>query len=261
MSDSIQGFDEVTIITDPGERNRSEHLMGDRIVVQTGNVFAWLLPLLMLVIVAQVVLRTLGHNQAWMDDLQWWLYGLAMMAGFAYAITTNSHVRVDIFRANFARGKKARIELFGLGWLLLPFLVLMFDVLLHYAYSSFMTREGSDSPQGLHGLFLLKMMLPVMFGVAIIGTMAALKRYLSRLTTPTLWWFLIAAFPAFVFAASRAIHYVLWWYVRFTQPDILPRRINREPLMDHSLWLAFVLIGLLIVTSYLLTRRRLAAKG
>ena len=88
-------------ITDPGERLRAEHYKIDRFVIAVSNVMSWIFPILMFAIVAQVVMRKMGHNQAWLDDGQWWLYGIAMMAGFAYAITTDSHVRVDIFYQNF----------------------------------------------------------------------------------------------------------------------------------------------------------------
>lgn len=261
MSGDVPSLEEVTAITDPGEIGRSQHLKGDRFVIAVGNFFGWLFPILMIAIVTQVVIRKLGNNQAWLDDAQWWLYGLAMMAGFAYAITTNSHVRVDIFHAGFSREKQARTELFGLGWLLLPFLMLMFDVLLHYAHVSFIAREGSDSPNGLHGLYLLKMMLPVMFGLAILATLTAMKRFLARLARPSLHMLLIAGLPAFIFAAHRAANYALWWYIRLTEPDIIPRRISREPLMDNALWLGFAIVILLIGLSFIRSRIRAKNEG
>ncbi len=261
MSGNVPSLEEVTKISDPGEINRENHLKGDRFVIAFGNVFAWLFPLLMTAIVTQVVIRKMGHNQAWLDDAQWWIYGLAMMAGFAYAITTNSHVRVDILHARFSREKQARVELFGLGWLLLPFLILMLDVLLHYAYSSFIAREGSSSPNGLHRLYLLKMALPMMFGVAILATLTAIKRNLATLTKPNLHMMLLAGLPAFIFAAHRITHYALWWYTRFTQPDIIPRRIVREPIMENALWLGFTIVALLIAASILRTRMRAKQEG
>ncbi len=256
MSDTVPSLEEVTAISDPGERGREAHLTTDRFVIFIGNIFSWLFPLLMFAIISQVILRKMGNNQAWLDDAQWWIYGIAMMAGFAYAITTNCHVRVDIFHAHYSREKQARTEIFGLGWLLFPFLILMFDVLMHYSYASLMALEGSNSPNGLHGLFLLKLALPVMFALAILATLTALRRYLSQLTKPNLHMMLIAALPGFIFLATRAAHYALWWYTRFTSPDIHPRKISKEPIMDNALWMGFAVIGILILVSFLLTRRR-----
>ena len=261
MPDTVPSLEEVIRITDPGEVNRKEHLWGDRIVVKVGNVFAWLFPILILAIVTQVVIRKMGNNQAWLDDLQWWLYGVAMMIGFAYAITTNSHVRVDIFHSSFSREKQAKIELFGLGWLLLPFLVLMFDVLLHYSWASFSVRESSDSPTGLQGLWMLKVSMPVLFGVAILATLTAMVRYMSVLRPPTLFTILVAGLPAFLFAAYRGANYALWWYVRISQPELKARKVARDPLLDNAMWVGVAIVAVLLIVSYLAARRRRRPEG
>ena len=124
-SKDIPDVEEILAVSDPGEVGREHHGKIDRLMINVGNVVAWAFPLLMLAIVAQVFLRGAGHNQAWLDDLQWWIYGFAMLTGFGYAITTNSHVRVDILHQHFSPEKKARIEVAALGWLLAPFIALM----------------------------------------------------------------------------------------------------------------------------------------
>ena len=106
----MQQPDELIKLSDPGEVGRDEHTPADRVVVWFSNFFAWLFPILMIAICAQVVLRQMGNNQAWLDDLQWWLYGAAVLIGIAYAVTTNSHVRVDIFYDNYDARKKARTD-------------------------------------------------------------------------------------------------------------------------------------------------------
>jgi len=245
----------VDKISDPGERNRKNHLWGDRLMINIGNTAAWLFPLLMIAIVAQVFLRKAGNNQAWLDDAQWWLYGSALLAGFGYAITTNSHVRVDILHERYSDKKKARIEIFSLGWLLMPFLLLMTDVLIHYAFASFTAREGSDSPNGLHMLYLLKILMPVLFVAATIAAFAALKRNLGVLIQPKILYLIIATFPAAWFLAERVTYYGLWWVVRLTNPEIIPRRINREPLLDSTIWYGLAIIIALGVVSFLMMRR------
>jgi len=248
-------IDHVAEIADPGERDRETHLWGDRLMIGIGNIAAWLFPILMIGIVAQVFLRKAGHNQAWLDDAQWWVYGIALLVGFGYAITTDSHVRVDIFHANFSREKKARIELVALGWCLLPFLVMMTDILVHYSAASWRSGEGSDSPNGLHGLYYLKTLLPILFVASIIATFAALQRNLSTLKAPALWSLILATFPAVWFIAERSVYYTLWWITRLTNPDLNPRRISKEPLLEPTIWYGLAVVLILAVVSYALTRR------
>jgi len=242
-------------ISDPGEKDRGSQTWADRVVIHFGNLTAWLFPLLMLAICVQVVIRKMGMNQAWLDDAQWWLYGFAMTVGFAYAITTQSHVRVDILHQNFSAAKKARTEVFGLGWLLLPFLLIMTDMLFHYGWSSFLAREGSDSPNGLHGLYLLKLSLPFLFALAALAAVSMLIRHLHTLGPVHLWTILIGALPGAWFAAERLVTYVLWWFVYLTNSEIKPRRIIKEPLLEPTIWYGLALIVALIAISYLRTRR------
>ncbi len=251
-------IDQVVAISDPSDRNRKNHLVGDRIVVAVGNTFAWLFPVLMVAIVSQIFLRKAGMNQAWLDDAQWWIYGSALLTGFGYAITTDSHVRVDILHEHYSVKKKAKIEIFGLGWLLLPFLLIMIDILTHYAYASFVAREGSDSANGLHRLYLLKMLMPVLFGVAILAALTALKRNVMALTTPKCWNMILAGFPAAWFAGERLVHYLMWWSVRLTNSEIQPRRISREPMFDYTMWVGLGLVILIFAISLIMARRNTA---
>ena len=246
---SLKAIDQSVAISDPGEVGRSEHTWVDRLVVGVANISAWLFPLLMVAIVTQVIIRKMGHNQAWLDDAQWWIYGFAMMVGFAYAITTDNHVRVDILHQHFTPLKQARIEIFGLGWLLLPFLGIMTDILIHYAWSSITAREGSDSPNGLHMLFLLKSSIPILFVAAVIATWSALYRNLALVTPVATWKLIIAALPACWFLAERAVYYILWWFVWATEPDLVTRKIGKEPIMEWTVWYGlFALIFIALVT-------------
>ncbi|MEO0911386.1 MAG: TRAP transporter small permease subunit [Pseudomonadota bacterium] len=232
--------EELISISDPGERGRSEHNVGDRLMVHVSNVFSWIYPILMLVIVIQVFLRSFGRmdvgpgNQAWLDDMQWWLYGLAVLIGVGYAVTTNSHVRVDIFHDNFSKERKARIEVFALAWLFLPFIILAWDLTFHYAVASVVSREGSDSPNGLHRLYLLKIAMNLTFVLIGMAIWAAYRRNLAHFKAPTLFNQLLYALPSVMFLINLAIFYVLYWFVRMTAgPDLRPNRITREPIFDY----------------------------
>jgi len=249
--------DQVLAITDPGDVNRDSHTKTDRFVINVGNAVAWAFPLLMIAICSQVVLRASGYNQAWLDDLQWWIYGFAMVTAFGYAIVTNSHVRVDIFHQNYSPERKARIEAFALGWLLLPFLILMADVLIHYAWASIESGEGSSSPNGLHHLYILKTTLPFLFILACLATVSGMRKNVAVFTTPSLAKLLIWAFPSAVFLGWRLIHYALYWVVYLTDSEIKPRRITRDYAMFEYLhFVAFAAVIVLIVVAMAMGRKK-----
>lgn len=245
-------------IADPGERRRDEHYGIDRFVIGVGNAAAWIFPILMFAIVSQVVMRKMGNNQAWLDDGQWWLYGFAMVAGFAYAITTDSHVRVDIFHQNFSDAKKARLEVFAIGWLLLPFIAIMVDIMSQYAWASWIAREGSDSPNGLHHLYLLKMSLPVLLAIAALAGWSMVKRNLNKFTEVSTLKCVLGAFPFCWFVMDRCVFHTFYWFSRLTNPEIQPRRISKEPLMEYTTITAFILLLILIIGLWVFGRKQRA---
>ena len=221
-------------ITDPGAVGREEQNRGDRFVVQLSNIVAWLFPFLMIAICAQVFLRSAGMNQAWLDDFQWWLYGSAVLVGIAYAVTTDSHVRVDIFFEGFSKEKKLRTNIFALVWLFLPFVILSWDVTVHYAFSSIQADEGSDSPNGLHNLWILKSIMNLSFVLMGVAIWSLYVRYLSKLTRPTLWKQLLFAFPSTMYLVNLAVYYAIWWGIRLTGPaDATARDVGRHPIFDE----------------------------
>lgn len=257
MPDPLAESTDASIaITDPGKRRQEEHYRLDRLVIGIANAVAWIFPLLMFAIVSQVVLRKMGHNQAWLDDGQWWLYGFAMITGFGYAITTDSHVRVDIFHQNYSVTKKAKLEVFAVGWLLLPFIALMVDIMIHYAWASWTAREGSDSPNGLHHLYLLKISLPVLLIVACLAGWSMIKRNLAKFTQPTLAKCMLGALPFCLFVLDRVIYYVFYWFIRLTNPDITPRRVSKEPLMEYTTYAAVAVLIILLLGLWLLNRNK-----
>lgn len=249
--------DQVLAVTDPGEVDRDSHTRMDRFVIQFGNVVAWAFPLLMVAIVAQVFLRANGFNQAWLDDMQWWIYGFAMLTAFGYAVVTNSHVRVDIFHQFYSPERKARIEAFALGWLLIPFLAMMADVMFHYAVTSVQAGEGSSSPNGLHRLYILKSSLPVLFLIAGLAAYSALRKNVAVFGPESRTRTLIWAFPSAVFILWRAIHYVLYWAVALTDSETPARRITREyTIFEYAHWIAFGIVIAAVIAGLVMGRRK-----
>jgi TRAP-type mannitol/chloroaromatic compound transport system permease small subunit len=245
-------------IYDPGEVGRETHNKGDRLVVQISNAAAWIFPLLMIAICSQVVLRQLGHNQAWLDDLQWWLYGTACLVGVAYAVTTNSHVRVDIFYALFPERKKAWIDVFGLAWCFMPFIILCWDVTLGYAISSVTSDEGSSSPNGLHNLWILKCVMNLSFVLTFFAICAMYLRQMRKLGEDRLGRLLLCAFPAVMYVVNLAIYYTLYVYHYLTLPeDENPRTILRKPIFDEieilGIWdIRYTILMTLVATAALI---------
>ena len=251
--------DEIVSLSDPGEVDRESHNRGDRAIINLGNLLAWLFPILMMVIVIQVFLRNFGRidigpgNQAWLDDLQWWVYGIACLVGVAYAVTTNSHVRVDIFYDEYPKPKQRRVDLFALGWLFLPFTLIVWDVTFHFAVQSVEAWEGSSSPNGLHNLWILKVLVNLSFVLIGFAIVARLLRLLKQQGTDSGWDRFFWLLPSIALGINLVVFYVLWWATRLTQPDLAPRAIGRDGcLMGELEWGPYE-TGYIIILSLAIT--------
>ncbi|MEO0496722.1 MAG: TRAP transporter small permease subunit [Pseudomonadota bacterium] len=249
----MDNIDPELSFSDPGEMSRHEQNRGDRFIVGTSNLFAFIYPILMVAICSQVVLRGAGYNQAWLDDLQWWLYGAAVLIGIGFAVTTNSHVRVDIFFDNYPRVKKLKTDIFGLSWLFLPFIILCWDVTLHYGISSIKAWEGSDSPNGLHNLWALKVFMNVAFVFVGLAVWFTYTRRMRQLGKTQLWQTLAYAFPAVMYLINLSVYYALYWLVWLTGPeDMAPRAVTRTAAFGElEFWgqeMAYTVLAALIIT-------------
>ena len=93
----------------------------DALSRQLGMLAAWALFLACAISAGNALVRytfNLGSN-AWLEA-QWYLFGLAVMAGAPMLLKLNEHVRVDILYAWYPTKVKVFVDLFGLTFFLIP---------------------------------------------------------------------------------------------------------------------------------------------
>lgn len=143
---------------------------------------AWINVLLIFLILITVILRYGFHrNQlllGWplvpMEELQWHLYSVPVMFGLAYAITNDTHIRIDIVHMRMPKKFQHFFEIFGILFLLLPCLVVLLDFSFDYAVYSYTHNESSQSTMGLPHRWIVKSVLPLSMILMIIATIARL---------------------------------------------------------------------------------------
>ncbi|WP_315983734.1 TRAP transporter small permease subunit [Aliamphritea spongicola] len=111
-----------------------------------------------------------------LEELQWHLYAIGVMFGLAYAQTTNSHIRVDLFYTGFRARTKYLVEIFGILFLLLPFITVIFLHSLDFVADAWRINEHSESPSGLPWRWLIKGVIPVSMAMLILAALSRLYR-------------------------------------------------------------------------------------
>ncbi len=152
----------------------------DAIIRGVGHFVMWTNGILVIVIILQVILRYgFAHGLVVLEELQWHLYALGIMFGTSYAITLNSHIRVDIIHARLSDKWKNRWDLFGIIFLLLPFVIIIFHQSLDFVYEAWRVGERSDAPMGLPWRWAIKAVIPISFGLLIVATVSRAVRIIS----------------------------------------------------------------------------------
>lgn len=149
----------------------------DKIVLSVGKIVAWTYVVLMAVIILQVVLRYgFNHGLVILEELQWHLYAIGVMFGVSYAQVTNSHIRVDLFHMRLSTRAQRLWEIFGILFLMFPFVYVVFDASLPFVYDAWRINESSASPTGLPYRWIIKSVIPLSFGLLFLAGLSRLIR-------------------------------------------------------------------------------------
>lgn len=107
-----------------------------------------------------------------------YMHATLIMLGLAYALQTDSHVRVDIIYARLRPNIKRLINLCGHVLFLIPFAVLLIVYSWDYVLASWRVQESSPEVGGIPGIYLLKSLIPLSATLLILQSLCEIARLL-----------------------------------------------------------------------------------
>jgi TRAP-type mannitol/chloroaromatic compound transport system permease small subunit len=158
----------------------------DRFTDRSGRLLAWL-ALAMALVTTVVVVQRYGFNVGSIaaQEAVTYMHGCLFMLGAAYALKTDSHVRVDIFYRNFSPRTRAWVNSLGGIVFLLPLCAFIGFASWNYVSESWLIRETSPEPGGIPAVFLLKSLIPLMaFNLFLQGLAETLRNALLLVEEP-----------------------------------------------------------------------------
>jgi TRAP-type mannitol/chloroaromatic compound transport system permease small subunit len=120
--------------------------------------FAWLLPLLVIVIVFDVLTRKIGFQlnlfgldlgSTRLQELEWHLHSMTYLTWIGFVYVLDSHVRIDVVTASLSPRAQAWLELFGCSVFALPYVLTALPYAHDFFFTSFWQNESSSAPNGL----------------------------------------------------------------------------------------------------------------
>lgn len=106
------------------------------------------------------------------SELTTYFFAISFVLSSGYALKHDSHVRVDLFYANWSEKRKAIVDLLGTVFFLTPWCVMAIITCWKYAYNSFRLGEASSQPSGLPAVYVLKFLLLLGFVLLLIQGVA-----------------------------------------------------------------------------------------
>ncbi len=156
----------------------------DGFILKSGRLIAWLNVLLIVNILVQVLLRyAFSMGLVWLEELQWHLYGAAIMFAISYCITEDSHIRLDLLHQRFSPKTKAVVEVLGILILLFPLYITLFVHGIGFVESALRVHERSESPLGLPYRWIIKAAIPVGMSFVIAASTSRLVRSMAVIFT------------------------------------------------------------------------------
>lgn len=154
----------------------------DGVLQKIGHFFMWsnviLIGLILLTVFARYVLKLRTIE---MGELQWHFYAVGFMIGLSYAVTTDSHMGMDLVRDRLSKRKQIWLDIFGILFLLLPFVCIVFYQSLEFVHDSWIVNERSNNDMGLPFRWVIKSLMPISFMLLIVSALSRLMRDFSAL--------------------------------------------------------------------------------
>ncbi|MBL4585211.1 MAG: TRAP transporter small permease subunit [Pseudomonadales bacterium] len=149
----------------------------DAFTEHCGNAIAWLTLVMMLVMFTSVVLRYLFQiGFTALDESVIYMHSMVFMLGAAFTLKRGGHVRVDIFYNQLSAIGKARVDIIGTCFLLLPVCLFIGVVSWEYVAASWQILESSAQVGGIPAVFLLKSLILLMSALLTLQAIAELIR-------------------------------------------------------------------------------------
>jgi TRAP-type mannitol/chloroaromatic compound transport system permease small subunit len=152
------------------------------LIAGAGRAVSWL-TLVMVILTFGIVVLRYGFNLGWiwLQESVIYLHATVFMVAAAWAFQTDGHVRVDIFYRDKSSRHKARVNLLGALFFLVPFSVFLLVIAWDYVAASWVSLEDSREAGGLPLVFLLKSLILVMPLLLLIQACISIRNCLDEL--------------------------------------------------------------------------------
>ena len=122
----------------------------DRLNEFVGRWLAWLVLAAVLISAANAVVRkAFNYSSNGLLEIQWYLFAAVFLLAAGYTLLRQEHVRIDVISGRFSKRTQIWIDLVGLVFFLLPFVVVVMAMVMPLVIRAYEMNEMSSNAGGL----------------------------------------------------------------------------------------------------------------
>lgn len=145
-----------------------------------GYFTAFVMVLMILNVTYNVIMRYFFNTGSIaMQEMEWHLFSVVILLGISYTLKEDGHVRVDLIYDRLTNKKKAKINMVGVAFFIIPVALLIGIESIPFVIESFTSHEQSGDPGGLPYRWLVKSLIPLSFFLLIITSIGFFIRNLN----------------------------------------------------------------------------------
>jgi TRAP-type mannitol/chloroaromatic compound transport system permease small subunit len=115
-----------------------------------GRWLGWLVLAAVLISAGNAIVRkTFDTSSNALLEIQWYLFAAVFLLAAGYTLLRQEHVKIDVVLGRFARPTQVKVEIFGLVAFLLPFVVVVIELVMPLVIQAYTSGEMSSNAGGL----------------------------------------------------------------------------------------------------------------
>jgi TRAP-type mannitol/chloroaromatic compound transport system permease small subunit len=122
----------------------------DRLNELVGRGIAWFVLAAVLISAVNAAVRKIFNtsSNAFLE-IQWYLFAAVFLLAAGYTMLRQEHVKIDVILHRFSKRTQIKVEIFGIVVFLLPFVVVVIELVLPLVFRAIETGEMSSNAGGL----------------------------------------------------------------------------------------------------------------
>lgn len=122
----------------------------DRLNEFVGRWVAWLVLAAVLISTGNAIVRKAFNNSSnAFLEIQWYLFAAVFLLAAGYTLLRQEHVKIDVILGRFSKRVQIGVEIFGILFFLLPFVVVVFIMVMPLVINAYISGEVSSNAGGL----------------------------------------------------------------------------------------------------------------